>query len=264
MKKEIDVKDLKITLPEGLKLVSPAKLIEEGVVELRVQATKAVDNTAGITVGYGDTEVVSSPKVETLPEVNLTKVENTGGTIPGDVIGLKLVFDGKVKSNLLKVETKGGAKVIEQYVSQETNISLKVRLPKEANADWAVVMQYGKTISRTVAGRTVMPTQRVVGFTVDKPEAKVGDTVVFSVNYKETAEFVDRPRVLQVTEGLKFKEDWKKEGKRWFTSYTVTKEGDQALKVVVFENMIHQTVVTARVKALSASVAQAEVKKHAK
>lgn len=262
--KEIDVKDLKITLPEGLELVAPAKLIEEGVVELRVQATKTVDASAGITAGYKDTEVVSSPKVETLPEVNLTNVENTGGDIPGDVVGLKLVFDGKVKSNLLKVETRGGAVVLEQYVSKDTAISLKVRLPKEANADWAVVMQYGKNPSRTVAGRTVMPTQRVVGFTVDKPEAKVGDTVVFSVNYKETATFVDRPRVLQVTEGLKFKEDWKKEGKRWFTSYTVAKEGDQTLKVVVFENMIHQAVVAANVKASPAAVAPVPAQKQAK
>lgn len=243
----INLKDIKLTLPEGLEQVGQPRISGKNQAEVTLRATKEVSNVK-VGASYKTEAQVQTENITNVPVVTFSKLEHTGKLEIGETITVTATFDKAPYINLYKVEISGEGftEVQAPQVSGNTIVS-KYKIPDKKNVKCVVKAAYNGRAKELVL--TSQPNDQVyLTIEANPMTATVGQDVAITCTFRRDVTDADKPRLYKVPEGAVLKTDWQKSGKTFKIVYTVKTAGDNVFSGVAHEGKPYETARSVTVK----------------
>lgn len=235
----INLKDLKITLPDGLEKATEPAVVGNNV-EFMVRATKQVSNIK-ISATYEDAPVVETEEITTVPAAKLTEVVLSEGALGGMILTLTSTFDSAPYLPFYSLEVVGeGVDEIEAPSISGNTIVSKHKLPRQFDFTATFNVSYNGAKPTVLTRTTRRPTIVLRDMTAEPTTVTVGQDVTITALYTNPPSTSDLPVPYDVTEGFELKTDWEISDKTATCVYTAKTEGSKRLAVTSNEGIISE------------------------
>lgn len=138
----IRVKDIQITLPDGIEQVGEPVITGKKTAKVTLKATKQVNNVK-VSASYKAEPPVETEQITNVPVVSFEKIEYSGQLVIGETVIITSTFDKPPYIDLYKVEItgEGFTEVQAPQVSGNTIVS-KYKMPDKKNTPCTVKASY--------------------------------------------------------------------------------------------------------------------------
>lgn len=244
----INVKDIKLNLPEGLEQVGKPRISGKNTAEVTLRATKEVKDVK-IGASYKDEASVETDTITSVPAVVFNEFEYAGSLVIGETITVTATFDKAPYLPLFNIEISGeGFTEVQAPQVSGNTIVAKYKVPDKRQVECAIKASYNGKSEKVIKFSSQTNEQIFLGIEANPMTANVGQDVVLTCNFRREATDADKPRLYKVPEGAVLKTDWQKSGKTFKVVYTVKTPGDNVFSGVAHEGKPYETARSVTVK----------------